>query len=209
MDYPRYSYPRGLFAKVARDVILYRRRDFREDAIACIEHLRPPLQVLGTENIPLQGPCVITVNHYYRPGFGAEWLALAISASVPMNVHWIMTGEFMYQEKWYAAIGSIGSRILLRRIAYIYGFTNMPPMPPRPKDVEARARSVRAVLEFVRRTRDPVIGLAPEGHDPFEGILTRPAAGVGRFGLLLARAGLIFMPAGAYEVKGILQLCFG
>lgn len=103
----------------------------------------------------------------------------------------------------------MGSRVLLQRIARVYGFTNMPPMPPREKDVDARAASVRAVLDYVKRTNDPIIGLAPEGHDPPEGTLTRPAPGVGRFGLLFARAGLSFVPVGAYEADGIFHLQFG
>jgi hypothetical protein len=209
MNRPHYSYPPGLFARVALDVILLHRRDFHKDANTCIEHLDPPLRVLGEKNIPRQEPCVLTVNHYHRPGFGAEWLALATTAVVPAQVHWVMTGEWTYPGKWYGLFGAIASGILLKRIAYIYGFTNMPPMPPRPKDVEARARSVRAVLEYVRQAKDPVIGLAPEGYDPPEGVLTRPAAGVGRFGLLLSRAGLSFIPVGAYEAEGRLHLHFG
>ena len=212
MTPPEYSYPPGLFRCVVRDVLLLGQRDFHQDAKACIENLKPPLQVSGKENIPQHGPCLITVNHYHRSGFGAQWIALAIAALVPVNMHWIMTGEFTYPGKWYGAIASIGSRILLQRIAHLYGFTRMPPMPPRHKDVAARAASVRAVLDYVRRAEDPVLGLAPEGYDPPgpAGILTRPASGLGRFALLLSKAGLReFSPVGVYEVDGILQLRFG
>jgi len=94
MDHPDYSYPRGLFAALVRDVLLLRRRSFRKDAKACIEKLDPPLQVLGKENIPQHGRCVVTMNHYHRAGFGAQWIALAIAASVPADMHWMMTGEF-------------------------------------------------------------------------------------------------------------------
>jgi hypothetical protein len=126
-------------------------------------------------------------------------------------MHWILTGEFTYQGKWYEAIGSKGSRMLLKRIATIYGFTTMPPMPPRDQDVEARASSVRAVLEYVKHAENPIIGLAPEGYDPAgpEGMLTRPARGLGRFGLLLSKAGLEFIPVGAYEADGIFHIHFG
>ena len=84
-------------------------------------------------------------------------------------------------------------------------------MPPRVKDVEARAASVREVLEFVKHARNPILGLAPEGYDPPgpEGVLTRPATGLGRFGLLLSNAGLKFIPVGAYEADGIFHLHFG
>jgi hypothetical protein len=209
MDYPEYHYPPGLFAIVARDVLLLRHRSFREDAKACIEKLNPPLQVLGKENIPQHEPCVVTMNHYHRAGFGAQWIALAIAASVPADMHWLMTGEFTYPGKWYKPLGAIASRLLLKRIARVYDFTTMPPMPPRPRDVEARAASVRAVLEYVRRAKDPILGLAPEGHDPPNGVLTPPASGLGRFGLLLSRTDLKFIPVGAYEADGFFHLHFG
>lgn len=210
MDAPKYSYPPGVFAGLVRDILLLRRRHFHRDALACIARLKPPLQVTGPENIPRQGPCVVTINHYHRLGFGAEWLALAVSALVPVNIHWIMTAEFMYQGKWYQPVGSRLSKILLKRIAHVYGFVTMPPLPPRERDVEARAASVRAVLEFVKRVGDPILGLAPEGHDARDdGVLTRPVRGVGRFGLLLSRAGLKLVPVGAYEVDGAFHVRFG
>ena len=152
---------------------------------------------------------MITVNHYHRDGFSAEWLALAIAARVPAPMHWVMTGEFMYEGKWYQGLGSAASRILLTGIARVYGFTTMPPMPPREKDVGARAVSVRAVLEYARRTSNPIIGLAPEGYDPPAGILTRPAPGLGRFGLLLSKSRLKFVPVGAYEMDGVFHIHFG
>jgi hypothetical protein len=126
-------------------------------------------------------------------------------------MHWIMTGEFTYPGKWYESFASMGSRFLLNRIASVYGFSTMPPMPPRAKDVEARAASVRKVLEYVRHTQDPILGLAPEGYDPAApaGVTTRPASGVGRFALLLSNAGLRFIPVGAYETDGCFTIHFG
>jgi hypothetical protein len=207
--YPAYSYPSSLLGRVARDVILLRRRDFHADAKACIDNLNPSLQIWGREHIPRQGPCVLTVNHYHRPGFEAQWLALAISAAVPVGIHWVMTGEFMYQGKWYTQLEGWASRILLKRIAQIYGFTTMPPMPPRPGDVAVRAAAVRAVLRYVKCAKEPVLGLAPEGFDPPTAALMQPPNGLGRFGLLLSKAGLTFSPVGAYESKGVFHLHFG
>ena len=209
MASPKYSLPPGMVAALGRDILLLRRRDFHQDAVACIARLSPPLKVLGSENIPQCGPCVLTVNHYHREGFGAQWIALAIAALVPVSMHWIMTGEFTYPGKWYEWFGTVGSKFLLGRIALVYDFFTMPPMPPREKDVEARAAAVRAVLGVVRHTKDPVLGLAPEGHDPPSGVLSRPASGVGRFSLLLSKAGLKFIPAGAYEVDGLFHVHFG
>jgi hypothetical protein len=206
---PYYSLPKKVIAALIRDILLLRKRDFHKDAQACIANLYPPLQVVGNEYIPQHGPCVITVNHYHRDGFGAHWFALAIASLVPVPMHWIMTGEFQYPGTWYEVFGRVGSKFLLKRIASVYGFSTMPPMPPRAKDVEIRAAAVRAVLEYVRRTRDPILGLAPEGYDPPGDVLSRPASGVGRFGLLLSKAGLQFIPVGVYEVDGIFSIHFG
>jgi len=171
--------------------------------------LNPPLQVLGKENVPENGPCVMTVNHYHRPGFSAQWLALGISALVPREMHWIMTAEWTAPGKWYKPIKGMYSRWLLKRLSQVYGYTTMPPMPPRPSDVEARARSVRKVLKYVKEHPDAILGLAPEGADQVEGALSVPATGVGRFGLLLAGSGFAFVPVGAYEADGAFCLHFG
>lgn len=206
---PKYSYPRNTIAGLVCDAILLRYRVFRKDAVACIRELKPPLHVLGQENIPQRGPCAVTVNHYCREGFAAQWIALAIAATVPVDMHWVMTGELTYPGRWYAPLGMVLSKFALHRIARVYGFTPMSPMPPRQKDMEERAASVRKVLEVVRHAKDPILGLAPEGGDSADGKLARPASGVGRFGLLLSNAGLRFIPVGVYEEGGVFIVRFG
>ncbi|MEW6402113.1 MAG: hypothetical protein AB1649_09950, partial [Chloroflexota bacterium] len=92
----------------------------------------------------------------------------------------------------------------------LYEFLNMPPMPPRPQDVDARARSVRAVLSYVEQTENPVLCLAPEGADVPGGKISMPPAGAGRFMLLLSRAGLPITPAGGWQDEdGALCIHFG
>ena len=209
MNYPIYSYPSHTIAGLVRDVILLRRRGFREDARTCVSRLVPPLQVIRREYIPTSGGHVITVNHYYRAGFAAQWMAIAVSSIVPMDIHWIITGELTFPDKWYAFLGMPVSRFILTRGARIYGFTAMPPMPPRACDVEARTSAVRAALDYAKQTKEPIIGLAPEGGDQVGGKLTMPIPGAGRFGLLLAARGLRFAPVGVYESDGELCLHFG
>jgi hypothetical protein len=205
----RYQFPLSILPALALDVITHRRRSFKADADDCIRRLQPPLRVLGEENIPVLGPCVVTVNHYHRPGFSAEWLALAISASLPLEMHWIMTGEWTAPGKWYQPLKGFYSRRLLKMLSNVYGFTTMPPMPPRKGDVGERARSVRKVLSLMRANGDTILGLAPEGTDQIGGRLSLPPPGVGRFGLLLAGLGSSFVPVGAYEKKGVFCLHFG
>jgi hypothetical protein len=209
MDYPRYSYPTRSAPSLIFDFLFTRRRSFRRDGQACVQRMNPPLRVLGTENIPQGGPCLLTFNHYYRPGFNAWWMALAIAATVTEDIHFAMTGELTFPGKWYAPLGMAGSRWLLRRLSKIYAFTSMPPMPPRPQDVEARSRSVRAVLAHARAHPQAILGLAPEGGDQPGGLVTMPPAGAGRFVLLLADQGFPILPVGCFEEAGEFCLRFG
>ena len=82
-------------------------------------------------------------------------------------------------------------------------------MPPREKDVAARARSVREMLAFARQHPQAVLGLSPEGGDQPGGVLNWPATGAGRFILLLAEQGFPIQPVGAYEEAGEFCLRFG
>jgi hypothetical protein len=107
MASPQYSYPPGMIAALIRNILLLRKRDFHQEAKACIARLIPPLDVIGSKNIPGHGLCVVTVNHYHRQGFGAPWFALAISALVPVNMHWVMTGEYTYPGLWYESLGTM------------------------------------------------------------------------------------------------------
>lgn len=201
----RYRLPPSVLFSLAFDALAGRQRSFREDALTCIKELAPSLHVLGQENIPTDGPCVVTVNHYFRQGFFTGWIALAIAATVPVEIHWVTTGEMMHWGK----LGSAFSRWGLQRIGRTYGFTTMPPMPPRPQDVEARAIAVKKVLRLMKQTGNTILGLAPEGADQTDGRLTMPPEGTGRFGLLLADSGFAFVSVGVYEADGTFCLRFG
>ena len=205
-----YHIPRSLLLRCGVDALLAHRRSFKRDSEFSLSTLRTPPQLAGVENIPRVGPCLIVMNHYYRPGFPVWWLAMGIAAALPMESHWIISSEWTAPGKWYEPIKGTISRFISNRIVSLYGFSNMPPMPPRPQDVEARARSVRGILSFVERTEKPVLCLAPEGSDMPGGELAWPPSGVGRFLLLLARAGLPFTPVGGWEdLNGALCIHFG
>lgn len=207
--YPRYSYPWQGLLGLAWQIFFGGQRSFGEDARACLGCLQPPLQLLGKEHVPAQGPALIVVNHYYRPGFDAWWIALAIASVVPVEMHWVMTDELTFPGKRYSALGRTGSRWLLGRLARIYGFTAMPPMPPRPGDVARRALAVRRLLTYARNHPTTVLGLAPEGMDMPGGRLSWPPAGAGRLIASLADLGFPITPVGAYEQDGAFWLHCG
>ncbi len=194
-------------------------RSFGADAQRCVAALRPPLRVLGPEHVPTRGPALLTINHYARQKvndaapFRAWWLALGVSAIVaaggPAGVHWIVTEAWTYPDPLRAHLVTPATRWLFRRVARVYGFTSMPPMPPDPGDALARAAAVRRVLAYARATPTPLIGLAPEGSDAPGGVLQMPPSGVGRFIAHLARLGLPITPVGGFEADGAFCLRFG
>src|SRR5512139_2461032 len=129
---PTYPFPWTIVAGLAADLLLGRRRSLRRDAMACVARLKPELLVLGEEFIPKVGPCLVTVNHYTRPGLPAWWLVLATGACVPAEIHWIMTSAWTYPDALRARSITPLTRIFFKRLAEVYGFTSMPPMPPDP-----------------------------------------------------------------------------
>jgi hypothetical protein len=163
----------------------------------------------GLENIPVAGPILVTFNHFYRPGFSIWWLSMAITAALPLDAHVIMSAELTYPGKWYAPVGRLLSRFVLKRLARVYGFSAMPPMPPREKDVAERAAAVRAVLAHLAENPAALLLLAPEGGDQAGGRLTWPPSGVGRFISLVAARGMNILPVGGWEQDGRLCVCFG
>src|SRR3990170_3691208 len=96
---PKYPLPWRLVLKALPDFIFQRSRSFRADSKTCVDMLAPKLQIIGQANIPQAGPALVTVNHYSRPGFRAWWLPLAISASVPVEIHWVMTAAWRFEER--------------------------------------------------------------------------------------------------------------
>src|SRR3990172_2021528 len=124
-----YRIPPSLILRRGFDALLGHRRSFKHDSEFCISTLKHSLQVLGSENIPREGPCLIAMNHYYRPGFPVWWLSMGISAMLPMESHWIMSSEWTAPGKWYEPIKGMITRFVSSRIARLYGFSNMPHMP--------------------------------------------------------------------------------
>jgi hypothetical protein len=210
---PHYPFPWTLLGQVLFAALLARGartlRSFRHDAQAWVARLRPALCILGSEHVPQDGPALLTINHYARPGFGAWWLALAVSATVPADIHWTMTAAWTYPDRIRARTLTPLTWWLFGRMARVYGFTAMPPMPPDPRDTEARTRSVRQVLAYARAHPRPIVGLAPEGRDTATGTLQWPPDGAGRFMLHLARLGLDLVPIGGFETDGTFCLRFG
>jgi len=209
----------GWTARFLGAALLARPRSFAADAREALAGIHPAPEMPGGEHVPPRGPCLVTCNHYTRPGFPAWWLALTITATVAARravdadaeIHWVMTAAWTFpgspwRQRWLTPL----TRWAFRRVARVYGFVPMPPMPPDPREVEARAQAVRQTLRLARQlaTLGGMIGLAPEGRD-VPGGLGRPPAGAGDFIALLVREGFPVLPVGVSEADGRLRVAFG
>lgn len=203
---PSYRYPARVTLSILRDLILGRKRSFARDAARLSEGI-DRLQTSG--DIPKDSNSYLfLVNHYSRPGFRAWWISIALVSAAGREMHWPMTSAWTYPDPLRAGLLTPLSEWVLARLAGMYGFTLMPPMPPRPEDAAPRADSVRRILRLAR-SGHPTLAIAPEGMDSPDGRLMRPPPGAGRFIALLADAGYTLVPVGAYEAGDTFHLCFG
>jgi hypothetical protein len=192
---------------VAAAVLSGGKRSLRQDALHCTRAVQ--IKVLGREHIPQAGPGVVLVNHYFRAGFSAVWISMSISAVVPSELVWVMSAAWTEADTIGTRLKAAASVPLYPRLARVYGLISMPPMPPRPHEVAARALAVRQVLAVARRSPPVLLAMAPEGQDPPGGVLMRPPAGVGRMLVKLAGYGHRFYPVGLYEQGEAVVLHFG
>jgi len=205
----RYPLPWEVLAPLVGSILSGKRREFREDAQKAVRLLKTPPRWIELACAPQSGPGVVTVNHYIRPGLPAWWFAMAISAELEPPVDWVISARWGFEDSPLRGLLAPLSQRIICRVAQVYGFTTMPPMPPRPDEVKARAKAVRRVLRAAQQQPDRLIGFAPEGRDSPDARLIEPPAGVGRFLLRLSEMGLPLYPVGVFEEGGGLCVRFG
>jgi hypothetical protein len=186
-----------------------RKRQFRTHALRMMTGIHPSLRVVGEEFLPRSGPGVITVNHYNSPTFWTPWFPAAISAMVPVDINWTMSEAWTYPGRRFGRFYRSLSQWMLTRVAGVYGFNSMPPMPPAPGEVTRRSAAVARLMSYVRAQPKTLIGMAPEGGDQPGAVLSLPPSGFGKLALAFSRLDLLFFPVGAYEEDGCFCIRFG
>jgi hypothetical protein len=199
----------GLALRILFSSLTRSKRSFKKDSTWAMSFFHPPIRAYGQANIPTRGPCLITMNHYSRPGSQGFWLAMGVNALVPLDITWVMTAAWTYIGQIHGIIMRPIVRWFIGLISRTYGTLRLPSVPPVPGEEQERAIAVRKVVQAVREASQPVLGLAPEGGDIPGGKLGWPPPGAGRFMLHLNRMGLPIVPVGINEENGILCFRFG
>ena len=219
MSYQRSAYhlPPGPVARVLLSMLLGRQRNAVADASRFLAPPCPPPRALGVENIPRHGPCLMVVNHYARPGLDAWWPAIlatwALGQARPgAPIHWLMVSEWAWPTWQYRYVITPATRWAFGRLARLYDLILAPPVLNDHYSSAQGAAAVRRFLALASETasRGHLVAMAPEGREGPLGALTSLPPGAGRFLLLLARAGLPFLPAAISEdPPGQLVVRFG
>ena len=186
-----------------------RRRDLPADIAAALAAVRPPPQVRNDHHVPAEGPFVLVLNHYERPGLKVFWSGCVASHAVAQRrprhkaVRWLMTSEWYNVRLGPIPVPVLVSRLFFRRLGRAYGLVIIPRAAERGV---GRAAALRTILNIARGSDEP-IGLFPEAVGT--GRLIQPPQGLGSFLLLLSSHGLPILPAGAFEEDGRLTVSFG
>jgi len=202
-------FPMSLALRIVFSILLYEKRDFRRDAQTALAANSQRITYEGLANIPQTGPLLVIINHYSRPQVSVIWAALAISSQLPQPPIWLMTSAWTKRQPGWDVLRTRLTTIIFARLAFIYGFITMPPMPPVVNEITDRAVSIRRLFKLVHQNPQSMICLAPEGQDSSDGTLGQPAQGTGRLVQQLAKKLKRILPVGVYDPNGCLFVRFG
>ena len=207
--YPQFQLPNQFIFTLTRAILIGQKRSFHLDSSMALSGVHPPLSILGEDNIPNSGPCLILMNHYSRSGYIPIWSAFAISSTLPMESRWMMTYAWTSPNKTWDWFKRRITKIIFTAICRVYGFVPMPPMPPTPKEVMERALAVKTLMGVARKKNPVAIGMAPEGMDFPEAVLGWPPEGMGRLLNELSKIIKNVIPVGVFEEDGKQIISFG
>jgi hypothetical protein len=179
--YPSYSFPKKLVIEIILSLFKNEKRSIDSDSARAISGVFPPVQIIDKKNIPNEGPGLVTLNHYSRPGFSIVWAALGISAQLPEKHLWLMTNAWTNRTRGVDQFRMGITRVLFKRLAGMYGFITTPPMPPTSGELAERALSIRKLMRVIHTNPETILCIAPEGQDFEYGKFGNPPEGTGKF----------------------------
>lgn len=204
----------GMLAGMLWSVLTGQPRSVADDAARAIPRLGVPLEVTGTDSVPLKGPYVLVANHFQAPGVWIGVVAAALSWAVAErrsvdDLHWLAISEWRWFEVAGRWVPNPLTSLVFPRACRVWGLV---PTPARPSDVAGRAGALRKILALLGRGNDAParlagVGVFPEGTATVALAQARP--GVGAFLAKVSARGVPLVPVGVYYEEGKLILRFG
>jgi hypothetical protein len=205
---PQYEMPRPAIARFVLDALVGRRRSFAGDARDVLDANPYARTIVGLEHVATDGPFIIVMNHFNRPGLRPYHCAMVVSAAlaerrhVAPEVRWAFTSEYRDRKVGPVPIPPALFRWAFGRIARTYDFVVVPR-----QETLVMHRSL-ALRQLARRLAVGPIGLTPEGLLAAD-TLVEPPQGNGRFLQLLAKGATPLLPVAAWEEGSALIVSFG
>ena len=207
--YPSYLFPKKMIIEIIISLFKNEKRRITSDSVRAISGVLPPIQIIDEKNIPNEGPGLVTLNHYSRPGFSIVWAALGISAQLPEKHLWLMTNAWTNRTRGSDQLRTGITRVLFKRLASMYGFITSPPMPPAQDELAERVLSIRKLMRFINENPQTILCIAPEGQDFEYGKIGKPPEGTGKFIFQIQKKLKQINPVGVWEENGYLILKVG
>ena len=143
--------------------VLRRRRRLSRDSRAMLRGGPPRPRVHGIEQVPREGPCIVVMNHYERPGLRVWWCAALVGAVLATRraeeppVHWLITDRFERFRYFGLPMPDRLMAWLLGKIGEAYGLL----LVAKPDSaVRSRSALLREAREILRA--GAVLGVTPE-----------------------------------------------
>jgi hypothetical protein len=134
MAFPQYLYPPDMIAALSRDFLLLRKRDFHQDAKACIARLIPPLVVIGAKIFQAVDPAPPRSITLLSRRIQRTVVCTCRLRAYAMNMHWTRIDEFTYRGLGYELMDAIcvGSYDNFYQRIYRKGFNGIQKQYPTP-----------------------------------------------------------------------------
>lgn len=196
---PTYRFSPAFVARVLASMLLGRRRDAVRDGLSELARLGVQRRVEGLEHVPADGPCILVMNHYERPGLRVWWAAWFVLTAVAERrggeaVRWMVTDRFYGYRLLGVPIPEGLVAWFLGRIARTYGL-----LPVARADVARRGPLLRRAYRLLHEERC-ALGVTPEAGNEGDGrTLVRPVRGSTASIAWLARNAVPVVPVAVYE----------
>ncbi|GAC1444819.1 MAG: hypothetical protein NVSMB52_04580 [Chloroflexota bacterium] len=204
----QYAFPWDRFLGLALSLAFSRRRSLSVDCATVVARMTPAPVIEGIENIPANGPVLVTANHFQRRGLWIGWPGAVITTAIAQTrgaeppLHWLVTGGLPWSQ-WKGEGSEVPlTRSIFDAVAVAYEMAALP-LSGAPE----RAAAIRRWVGWARAGH--ALGIFPEGLHGKAETLGPPEPGFDALCRILTPLSIQCVPCGIWERENGLYIRFG